>query len=74
MSVYETQSSTPLPTINNTNNIPISNAPLVHVIENSPILTNSQIVKQLNEMNAKLDKLFALVETLVVNKLEKEET
>lgn len=58
MSVYETQPSTPLPTINN---IPINSVPINNTSVSTPILTNSQIVKQLNEMNAKLDKIFALL-------------
>jgi hypothetical protein len=66
--VYEVQASNPLP--RNTSPISIPINPLV--VENtnivSPILTNSQIVKQLNEMNAKLDKLFSLVETLLETK------
>uniref|UniRef100_A0A6C0ISG7 Uncharacterized protein n=1 Tax=viral metagenome TaxID=1070528 RepID=A0A6C0ISG7_9ZZZZ len=71
-SVYETQTSIPLPivqpntsnTINNTNIITNTN----DNVKPTPILTNSQIVKQLNDMNSKLDKLFALIETLVEQK------
>jgi len=76
---YEIQESIPLPKDNNdmnyNNSDNISNSkidtntqPAISTNINSPVLTNSQIVKQLNEMNFKLDKLFSLVEQILVNK------
>jgi hypothetical protein len=75
---YETQTSIPLPKNNyDINNINIDNIssnsnkidtniqPTITTNINTPVLTNSQIVKQLNEMNSKLDKLFSLVEKLL---------
>jgi hypothetical protein len=80
---YETQISIPLSSINNVNNLSISNSTIDDNIDiinlnqnntissltnNIPILSNSQIVKQLNELNSKLDKLFILVEKLLEDK------
>jgi hypothetical protein len=80
---YETQVSIPLSSINNVNNLSNSNSTIDNNIDiinlnqnntissvtnNIPILSNSQIVKQLNELNSKLDKLFILVEKLLEDK------
>lgn len=81
---YKIQQSMPLPKDNNdindingininnistnTNKIDTNIQPTITTNINSPVLTNSQIVKQLNEMNSKLDRLFSLIEELLVNK------